>query len=106
MFRLGPGWNSTAVYVTKLVSFTLTIDPGWCLLADGLGCKVSVCSSVLVESALFSFDNLDRRVDWDASPLRLRRDLLLLMEPCDEALASAEESGFSSESESLSRRRR
>lgn len=107
IFKLGPGWNSTAVYVTKLVSFTLTIDPGGCFLTDGLGCKVSDCRIVLLECELFSFDtNPDRRVDWDALPLRLRRALLMLLEPCDNGLASPEESRFPPPSDSLSRRRR
>ena len=29
ILRLGPKWNSAEVYVTKLVSLTRTIDPGW-----------------------------------------------------------------------------
>ena len=29
MFRLGPRWNSAAVYVTKFLSLTRMIEPGW-----------------------------------------------------------------------------
>lgn len=41
MFKLGPGKNSTAVYVTKFSSLTRTIAPGWCFRRDGRDCKVS-----------------------------------------------------------------
>lgn len=99
IFRFGPGKNSTDEYVTKFVSFTRRMAPGWYFDFNFVAPFATACLPLL---DLGADDRPGARPRWGvdedvSSSSRLRRDRLVSFRPTEAGVPARDSSCSSSE---------
>jgi hypothetical protein len=100
MFRFGPGKNSTDEYVTKFVSLTRMMAPGWYLGLDLVVPFAAACLPALDPGA---GNRPTARACCDvgggvSSSSRVRRERLVSLRPTEAGVPARDSSGSSSDS--------